>query len=1128
MATTFDYTVELFANNIWNDITDDVYGHDRADVHISMSRSSESGAWQPSWCTMQLNNRLGKYSPRNAAGPYSGSLGVNTQLRIYRDLIWSGFGTAVSSSWSPTDTGETWSTISVGGTISATDYNVTGGKGTHSVPAANASRTTYMPGALFGDCDMQADLTLDRTDITGAGVSWGFVFWGRATNNYFRVSFEVQTDESIRIFLFDDGGTDLTGGGHLVPGITHSVSQVLRARVNIDRECVRAKLWVPATQGEPYGWEFDTQLEAFDTSPGFIGLQSFVNTGNTNTKPIVFSYDNWYVRSDRFFGEVSDWPNAWDTTGRDVYVNLTASSLMRRAGVANAPIKSPVRQAIELNQNLLEGAYGSTNQVLITYVPIEEGPQAVNAAPQVGPYQVVLTGNVRALSQHWGKGDLNGWLYPGVALYGDGQLACAINQTIFIPADGWRVDWVIKNSASVNWTIHVQTGTFTWDMLMNPTTKQVTVTRPGGSTVLDIPQFFDSAPHSVRLDAHQSGADIIWGFSIDGIDLVLTIITGQTLQGLSHWRIDSSALHDGPIAVAHAAAWGLAFGGSTDVETGVAGFNEERSIYRMQRLGGDAGINLIATGSRVLTAQVGPQSLAPAGQQIDEAEKVDMGLLRDLRSVIGMGYRPLNTLINQAARVTLDYAAKQLVLPLSIVDDDQYIKNDVTASNANGGRYRFSVEEGPMSAKSPADGGVQRYTDQQTYNVAFDAQLQDIAGWQASLGTVDEPRLSEICVNISRSQIGRQLLFDIMQSDVGDVVQINNIPYNKGFGATTARELIIGYEEIVNHFVQEIRYVPKPEAPYQVIRWDDSDVSRMQAGSSFLYSSITNSATTLIAQSLDNTRWTNKAASLPIPIRIGGEDMSVTAVTNTVPAFIGAGTAAHADNANVTPTLHGSSANGHLVIIMAAIRNTAAAPSTPAGYTLLVNAGNVRFFGKIIGAGEPNPTVSFLGGAAGDTTSAQCVTFSNVGLTVHSQFAGINGSAQNIGYGELDTPMCDGIGIIWAWKQDDWTGVSTVDSFGWTEIGEPSSTLGNDQGIVWDYKIFDGDVIAPDGTLTVTGGASAISKAGAFVLGNWQTLTVSRGQNGTPAVAHTADGSERCRIRARGRTRVALERAFTF
>lgn len=87
----------------------------------------------------------------------------------------------------------------------------------------------------------------------------------------------------------------------------------------------------------------------------------------------------------------------------------------------------------------------------------------------------------------------------------------------------------------------------------------------------------------------------------------------------------------------------------------------------------------------------------------------------------------------------------------------------------------------------------------------------------------------------------------------------------------------------------------------------------------------------------------------------------------------------------------------------------------------------------------------------------------------------LNGSAQNISYPGL-TPGSDNCVVLLAvWKQAVNTAVSTPAGF--TLIGNNSSALGSGQSTTWYYQIQTAATAVPSGTVTVTGGVSAISRA---------------------------------------------------
>jgi hypothetical protein len=75
-------TVELFVNNAWTDISPFV--RYTARVKITRGKPNETSQVQPQTCTFTISNKDGRFSPRNPLGPYYGTIGRNTPVRVSR------------------------------------------------------------------------------------------------------------------------------------------------------------------------------------------------------------------------------------------------------------------------------------------------------------------------------------------------------------------------------------------------------------------------------------------------------------------------------------------------------------------------------------------------------------------------------------------------------------------------------------------------------------------------------------------------------------------------------------------------------------------------------------------------------------------------------------------------------------------------------------------------------------------------------------------------------------------------------------------------------------------------------------------------------------------------------------
>lgn len=208
----------------------------------------------------------------------------------------------------------------------------------------------------------------------------------------------------------------------------------------------------------------------------------------------------------------------------------------------------------------------------------------------------------------------------------------------------------------------------------------------------------------------------------------------------------------------------------------------------------------------------------------------------------------------------------------------------------------------------------------------------------------------------------------------------------------------------------------------------------------------------------------------------------VSAVDLALPSFVAAGTAATADNASVSPALPAGWAEGDLLVIWAAIRNSGTGSITvPAGWTAMLGTDNIALLGRRATSSESAPTVNISGGAAGADVIAQMAAWRNAELTPVATGYRLNPSGQNIDY-----PAASAVDDTWnaalvlGWKQDDWTSVATLGGF--TETGETVSIAGNDAGLVWDHLAMSTPAAVSSGAFVVTGGASAISYGASVVL----------------------------------------------
>lgn len=223
--------------------------------------------------------------------------------------------------------------------------------------------------------------------------------------------------------------------------------------------------------------------------------------------------------------------------------------------------------------------------------------------------------------------------------------------------------------------------------------------------------------------------------------------------------------------------------------------------------------------------------------------------------------------------------------------------------------------------------------------------------------------------------------------------------------------------------------------------------------------------------------------------------------------FVGAGAAATGNNTSVVPALPAGLAAGDLILIEASIRNSGAGTvNTPTGWAKVAESGNVAVLGRFYAAGVTAPTVTFTGGVANADTIGQAIAFRGVSADQLTAVATVllNGSAQNITYPALDVPGAAYAAVMFLWKQDDATSLTTP--AGWTAVGLTSTITGDDalQAIFYQIQTTEADVSSS--SVTVTGGLAAISRGIMLALKPAAAIAVAQQDSFPPRVLVSVTG----------------------
>ncbi len=544
----------------------------------------------------------------------------------------------------------------------------------------------------------------------------------------------------------------------------------------------------------------------------------------------------------------------------------------------------------------------------------------------------------------------------------------------------------------------------------------------------------------------------------------------------------------------------------SNAANGVNGYRSELADARLLRLFTAAGITYGNTQSTLADdTQMGSQEPKMLGDLIWETVDTDGGILFEHKPFLAAVLASRFALYNQARAAALEW--RHLTLPFAPSPVDIDLFNDMTVSNEGGRSARYTIPDGDpwhRTTEPPPD-GVGLRSGRADVNLYPDDDLDLHAAWQAHVYSWRERQFNQVTLDLHRSDFGAADIAAVRALRPGHVINIDTtnappyVPYNE------IRLMVQGAtEEITQHTHRIV---------LNTIPADIFEVATVDAEGSYLAQPIDSDDTTFkISPPSKGPAWSMSGGDLPYNIQIAGQPMRVTAIAESIPGYISAGAIATGSNASLNPALPVGpfQDSGDSFWLWASIRNSGAgAVNDIPNWTRIADFGNCALFACHY-TSSPSigvPTVSFSGGVANATTMAQIFAFSNVSLHLASGTKGVpaahtqlNASAQNIGYPAVTVnsrgEAC--VNMIFAWKQDDFTSIAPPS--GYTEISDSFTTTGDDAGIWVGYDLTAASGAA--GSLVVTGGASAISRAVVVSVRPLQSITVTRNIAGVASGAN--------------------------
>ncbi|MFI0932909.1 hypothetical protein ACH4RG_14320 [Streptomyces sp. NPDC021019] len=877
--TPLDVRVEMLIGVVWTDITADTYT--RSPITITRGAADESSSLEHSKCDMELNNRHGRYSPRNPMSPYYGLIGRNTPVRV----------------------------------------SVPGPESYLQVDGSAASWASTPDAAaldITGDLDLRVEATCDWTAAQGQALVGK---WNSATNQR---SYLLRIGGGNVFLNWSTAGTASVFGQRPLPELPRRAA--LRATMDVNDGAggftiqfywatSMAGPWTPV--GDPISSTPPTSIyagtapleiapQAVAGVPPMRGILHRAEVRNGINGPLVADLDaralpagttgwtdstgrTWTLgaaaviddRAYRFIGEISSWPARWDVSGEDVWVPVEAAGTTRRLGQGRKALESTLRRRVPSAPSLL------------AYWPMEESETADSLAysPVTGVEPLRLSG------VDWAADDTLGGSAPLPVVKAGAALYARIPATT---ATGWQIEWVYNlptlppvQAEVLRLTI---AGAIMRSVVLYASTSAIRIeVLAGDGTVLGA--FSLSTADSLAAFAGKWNRLTLYSGDYGGGTSLITATWRDVTTNVRYYAATAPATGQGRISTV-SASWdslleGMAIGHMgifTTPGTGVLssppttliydgaddGFLGETALARIARLGGEesATVDLVGRGSDypVPSTRLGPQRPDTLLALLEEIQDADGGILYERHDRTGLVYRDRKTLYNQPVALALDYNARgEVPPPLEPVEDDQRLRNDVTVTRDGGTSARSVVTTGPLSVLPPP-AGVGPYDEALTLSLYDDDQPASIAQWRTHLGTWDEARYPVISVWLHAAP---HLIDDVLAMDIGDRVQISNPP--PWLPPDTIDQHMLGYTEVLDQHEWTLALNCVPARPWTVGVVEDPVLGRADTDGSELAAPVTASATTMSIATTAGPVWVSDQREYPFDLTVGGEVVTAAA-----------------------------------------------------------------------------------------------------------------------------------------------------------------------------------------------------------------------------------------------------------
>jgi hypothetical protein len=570
---------------------------------------------------------------------------------------------------------------------------------------------------------------------------------------------------------------------------------------------------------------------------------------------------------------------------------FTITSKSSSGGVTDINFTPDAKEATIATDNLHTDRLAVAGDLPICYWPCEDGKDATNIASGLTggtPMSyTVATPDFASKDSFIGSGPLlklnNAELYTDIVDYTDTNQAFTLHFLLHMPdvdeaATGTDILQFYTTGTAENWEIQYATGGGNGDLVIRATGSGI-----GGALLFSTPYDLHArgtpimvtlalqhtAPTTVTYSLTTAYFDNAGTFTISG-PATATATGVSSLGKIKSIRVNPAGgyvdVGFGHLAVVPSAMDYFNFLGAPRA------YLSEEVIKRLIRLGYEENIPMTFCGTnKPAVQQMGAQREATVLENMQDAALFDGGRFYEARGAYSFEYRTRATLYNQTPYLEVDYSVGGVLAELRPTDDDKDIRNDVTAKRIDGGFARAVQETGRLSIQAPSNGGVGRYTESVDLAAQKDEQLPAQASWRLHLGTVDEERYPSIKFSPVNGDI---TMAQLLSTGVGNRFKVNNLDARNVYEPID--QLVLGYTLVLDQHAPYVEINGEPARPYNVA---DIDTARMDSETSTLNEDLDTTETAIDVATTGGTLWTTDAGEFPFDVLIGGERMTVSAIS---------------------------------------------------------------------------------------------------------------------------------------------------------------------------------------------------------------------------------------------------------